>query len=77
MLNNLDLFNMNKIEFKITITFSKIMSLLILFSTVGCSIYFNESAIFMFGIPFVITLITGKQILDKNKKEDNNGNKCE
>jgi hypothetical protein len=31
--------------------------------------YDNNGTIFMFALPFAVALITGKQILDKNKHE--------
>jgi hypothetical protein len=33
--------------------------------------YGNGGTIFMYSLPFAIALITGKQILDKNKNENN------
>ena len=55
-------------KFEITLTWSKIMAILLL----GCAIYLdiNNGGIhaFMFAAPFVVALITGKQVIDKVKK---------
>ena len=57
-------------KFNILLTWSKIVAVLIL----GCGVYLdvlNEGiSAFMFCLPFVMVMITGKQFLDKN-----NGNK--
>ena len=53
-----------KINLLITLTWSKVMAFLIL----GCSIYLDirngGATAFMFAIPFVVFLITGKQYFD-------------
>ena len=52
----------------IILTWSKIVAVLIL----GCAVWLdleNEGIqAFMFAIPFIVFLITGKQFLDKGKK---------
>lgn len=52
----------------IILTWSKIVAVLIL----GCAVYLdvqNEGIqAFMFAIPFIVFLITGKQFFDRNKK---------
>ena len=52
---------------QITLTWSKIIALLVL----GCAIYLDikngNATAFMFSLPFVVTLITGKQYFDKDK----------
>ncbi len=55
--------------FKIELSWSKIVAVLIL----GCAVYLdinNEGiAAFMFSIPFIVVLITGKQIVDWKKEK--------
>ena len=55
-------------KFNITLSWSKLVAVLIL----GCAVYLdiNNEGIqaFMFAIPFVVFLITGKQFLDGRKK---------
>ena len=54
-------------KWKIVITWSKIVAVLIL----GCAVYLdiNNEGIqaFMFSTPFIVFLITGKQFIDKKK----------
>jgi hypothetical protein len=54
----------------VTLTWSKIMAFLVL----GCAVFLDlkndGSTAFMFAIPFVVFLITGKQYLDSKKNED-------
>ena len=56
-------------EFKIELTWSKIVAVFIL----GCAVYLDISnggiAAFMFSIPFIVVLITGKQIVDWKKEK--------
>ena len=56
-------------KFAITLTWSKIVALLIL----GCATYLDiktgtGATAFMFALPFIVVLITGKQFIDKTKK---------
>jgi hypothetical protein len=59
-------------EFNITInlTFSKIMAAGIFIGAI-CLDFANDKSgtVFMFSLPFVVFLITGKQYFDKNKPE--------
>jgi len=55
-------------KFAITLTWSKLVALLVL----GCATYLDiktgtGAAAFMFALPFVVVLITGKQFIDKTK----------
>jgi len=56
-------------RFKIILTWSKIVAILIL----GCAVYLdvkNEGiAAFMFSIPFIVILVTGKQYIDYKKEK--------
>ena len=52
-------------KFEIVVTISKIIAILIL---VGA--YKLGANVFMFSLPFVVFLITGKQITDKFKPND-------
>jgi hypothetical protein len=56
------------IQINIILTWSKIVAILLLCQSVYLSIKLNDGNLFMFSLPFVITLITGKQIIDKGKK---------
>ena len=61
----LNLYNM---KFAIILTWSKIVAVLIL----GCAVFIDiktasTGTVFMFSIPFIVFLITGKQFIDKNK----------
>ena len=63
------LFMQSVMKISITVTFSKIVALLVL----GCATYLDiktgtGSTTFMFALPFVVFLITGKQFIDKTKK---------
>ena len=55
-------------KFEITLTWSKIMALVVLGGAVALDILNNSTSTFMFAIPFVVLLITGKQVLDKGKE---------
>ena len=52
-------------KFNITLTWSKIVAVLIL----GCATYLDiengGSTTVMFSMPFIVFLITGKQVIDK------------
>ena len=57
-------------KMSITVTFSKIVALFVL----GGAIYLDVkngtgATAFMFALPFVVVLITGKQIIDKNNEK--------
>ena len=55
-------------KFSILLTWSKIVAVLILGCAVCLDVLNGGIAAFMFCLPFVMVLITGKQIIDKNKK---------
>ena len=55
-------------KFAITITFSKLISLLVLIFSLVLDIENKSMAAFMFALPFVTFLITGKQYLDSKLK---------
>ena len=53
-------------EFKIKLTWSKIVALIVLIAAFGLDYYIIKgNSTFMFSLPFVVFLITGKQYLDK------------
>ena len=55
-------------KFAITLTWSKLVAVLVLAGAVFLDIKTGEGATaFMFSLPFVVFLITGKQYLDKDK----------
>lgn len=56
-------------KIRITLTWSKIIALLVLICAVYLDIKNGNATAFMFALPFVVFLITGKQYLDKNKTE--------
>jgi len=63
-----------KFEIAITLTWSKIMALIILVLAFVIDIMASrEGTVFMFSVPFAVALITGKQIIDSTKTnhEDN------
>jgi hypothetical protein len=55
-------------KFAITITFSKLISLLVLIFSLVLDIENKSMTAFMFALPFVTFLITGKQYLDSKLK---------
>lgn len=55
-------------KFEITITASKLMSLLILMSATILDIKSGGATAFMFAVPFVSALVLGKQYFDSGKK---------
>jgi len=64
------------IKFEITLTWSKIVALLMLMMAFVLDLVITKSATTtMYAIPFVVTLIAGKQYLDKKKDEKINTNK--
>ena len=58
-------------SFYLNITYSKIIALLVLILAFVMDIMNDRNGtVFMYCLPFVVTLITGKQFLDKNKHEN-------
>ena len=57
------------LKIKIEISFSKIMSLLVLIASVVMDILQESNSATMFALPFVVTLITGKQYIDYKKQQ--------
>jgi len=56
-------------KFAITLTWSKIVALLVLGAATYLDIKAGSGATaFMFSLPFIVFLITGKQYIDNNKK---------
>ena len=55
---------------EITLTWSKIVAVLIL----GCAVYLDikhdSITAFMFAVPFIVTMIVGKQYVDKEKAKN-------
>lgn len=58
-------------KFNIQISFSKIMALLILILSFLLDLLLKTNLAFMFSLPFITTLIFGKQYFDKNKMNKN------
>lgn len=62
--------NIIEMKFAITLTWSKIVAVLVL----GCATYLDvvgkTTAAFQVALPFIVFLITGKQFLDSKKKQD-------
>ena len=53
----------------ITLTWSKIMALFVLASSVALDIYLKtEGKLFMYALPFVTAMIGIKQVFDKDKE---------
>lgn len=61
-------------KFMIELTWSKIIAVFVLASAVYLDIRMNSVQTFMFALPFVVFLITGKQVIDWRKKKDENFN---
>ena len=60
------------ITIKITLTWSKIMSFFILLVAFILDLATTKNGIVtMFALPFIVTLILGKQLVDKKKYEKN------
>ena len=55
-------------KFKIEITWSKIMALVLLLAVTFLVWITKDTSIFTFSVPFMVTLIVGKQITDTIKK---------
>ena len=58
------------LKVNIEISFSKLMSLLVLGCSVAMDILQKSNTATMFALPFVVTLITGKQFIDYKKKQE-------
>jgi len=57
----------------ITLTWSKIVAFLLLGVAVFEDLYFKlDGKLFMFVVPFVVVLITGKQLIDWRENKNNN-----
>jgi len=57
-----------KLTIKIELTWSKIMALVILIAAIFLELKGGmKGTIFMFTIPFITALITGKQLIDRKK----------
>ena len=61
-------------KFLIELTWSKLMALVV----TGCAVYIDLKngtlgTVFMFSLPFVVFLITGKQFFDHRKEIKTNG----
>ena len=57
------------LKVNVEISFSKIMSLLVLIASVLMDILQESNTATMFALPFVVTLITGKQYIDYKKQQ--------
>ena len=58
----------NFFVFNVTLTWSKLMALILAAQAFTLDIlYDKQGTVFMFTIPFVVFLITGKQAIDRNK----------
>jgi hypothetical protein len=55
-------------KFAITLTWSKIVAVLALGCAVALDVINKTASTFMFTMPFVVFLITGKQMIDSKKK---------
>ena len=56
-------------KFIIELTWSKIVALIVLGCAVTLDVMFTKgNTTFMFALPFIVFLITGKQYIDRNKK---------
>lgn len=54
-------------KFAVTLTWSKIMALVIITLAFTMDILADKGGtVFMFALPFVVFLITGKQVIDKS-----------
>jgi len=59
-------------NFKIVITASKLMAFLVLGGALFLDIKNGGATTFMFALPFIVFLITGKQYLDSKNGKDVN-----
>jgi len=67
---NIILHNSNDMKILVTLTWSKIMAFLVLGSALFLDIKNGGATAFMFALPFVVFLITGKQYLDSKNGKD-------
>jgi hypothetical protein len=58
-----------KTQILLTITWSKTMAFLVLSCSMLLDIRNGGATAFMFAVPFVTLLITGKQYFDRNEKD--------
>ena len=58
-----------KMKSEIVLTWSKIMALVLLMAVTFLVWITKDTSIFTFSIPFIVVLITGKQITDKFAKQ--------
>lgn len=57
-------------HFAVTLTWSKAVALVIVvLAFILDLLHDKQGTVFMYSIPFAVFLITGKQALDRNKKE--------
>ena len=64
---------MNSVKLSVTLTWSKIMAFLVLASSLFLDIRNDNATCFMFALPFVVFLISGKQYFDKDKPDVQQG----
>ena len=57
------------IKTSVTLTWSKILAFVILACSMFLDIRNSGATAFMFALPFVVFLITGKQFFDRNKPD--------
>lgn len=63
-----------KIDISILLTWSKTMALVVLIMAFILDLIYTKSGtVFMFTIPFVVFLLTGKQFFDRNRPEIKSG----
>ena len=64
-----------KIGLAITLTWSKITAFLLLVVALFEDLYFKlDGKLFMFVVPFIVVLITGKQLIDWRENKNNSNN---
>ena len=56
-------------KFQIIMTWSKIIALLVLIAAVFIDYKNGNATSFMFALPFIVVLVTGKQYIDYKKNE--------
>ncbi len=57
-------------KFKIELTWSKIVAVLVLLAAVWLDKLNGGANTFMFSLPFVVFMITGKQVIDWRKRNE-------
>jgi hypothetical protein len=60
-----------KVQLLITLTWSKIMAFLVLVCSMFLDIHNGGATAFMFAVPFVVFLISGKQYFDSKNGKPN------